>query len=130
MKWKKFEPGDYPLVAPWFVAHGWPVAPALEVLPTMGVLIFSDEDEPLAVGFLYISNSILGFIDWLATNPKLGVSGFKALQFLVEVLCGVAAGSGMKQVMHLSRFKYVKVFERRLGFKKSEDLSVLFRRVG
>jgi hypothetical protein len=130
MKWRKYIDADYPMIAEWFVKHGWPVAPEKSILSTMGFIVTDDNDDPLAVGFLYISNSAMAIVDWIATNPKLrGLESVRVLEYLWNSVKEVATELKVGVILHFSLPKYAKVYEKKFGFKQGETLQSLVWRV-
>lgn len=64
-----WEPEDYPMLAAWWQAHGWPPVPR-EVLPRLGVIALRGL-SPLAAGWLYMDNSTpVAMLEWLVANPE------------------------------------------------------------
>jgi len=123
-KWRKFETKDYEVIAPWYVGHGWEQAPDLSILPPTGIVIELD-GELIGAGFIYLTNSPMALLEWLVTRPCLGRQGLRVLEYLMEVIKAAASGLGVTKMIHLSKHKYVKVFEKRLGFKATEEATVL-----
>lgn len=125
LKWRKYDPADYETIAPWYKAHGWSEPPEPAIFPTTGIIV-EDGLGPVAVAFLYLSNSPLGFIEWTATRPGLppGRTVYRVLEYLLEVVRTAGKGSGVARFIHLSRPKSARIYER-LGFKKSDEVVVL-----
>ena len=125
MNWRKYTHDDYEVIEEWFLAHGWPEAPEPRYLPTTGIIVEDDDGESVGVGFLYISNSELGFLDWIATRPGLGRRGIKVMDFLIATIVDAAKGVKVTRVLHMSKPKYTRVFEKRYNFKHVETLAML-----
>ena len=67
---------DLPEVSEWFTARKWPVPPAGKMLPDTGYVAERVSDgQLLAVAWFYLTNSQVGIIDWIATNPKEAGNG-------------------------------------------------------
>ncbi len=124
MKWRKYTPEDYETIASWFVLQGWPQAPDSSILPTTGILA-EDDAGPIAVAFIYLSNSPLAWLEFISTRPGLGRKGLLALEYLMGIVKEQAVALGIQKLVHLSQQKYVRTFEKRFGFIKSEDAAVL-----
>jgi len=131
LSWRKYQPSDYELISGWFIGHGWDAkgVPPQEFLPATGMIV-EIEGKPAAVGFLYLTNSSLGVLEWTATDPTLGIMGFKALGYLIDHLMVAARDCNMKAVMHFTKPEIAKHFARRLGFTCVEDATILIREVG
>lgn len=130
MIWRKYLPEDYETIAPWFVQHGWKNAPEAGILPPTGIVICDEEKlSPLAVGFLYLSNSPLGLLDWIAVRPGIPqTASLRALDLLVKTVQEAAQGAGVLALMHFTKGKYVRVYEKRYGFQKSEEATMMIWR--
>lgn len=130
MNWRKYDPADYEVIAPWFTSHGWKHPPDSSVLPSTGIMI-CEEEKPLAVGFLYLSNSILGWFDWVAVVPGIPqTKSLRALDLLIATVKEAAVGAGVSVLMHFTKGKYVRVYEKRFGFLKSEEATMMLWKGG
>lgn len=84
MKIKVIEPADLDVYLTWFPQRGWGGAPAKELLSDTG-LVVSDNKGPLCIGFLYVTNSRMTLLEWVATNPERhAVSTVKAIKALID----------------------------------------------
>lgn len=109
------EAGIYPTLSAWWAGHGWqPVI--LEVLPRCGVLVESDEGEPMAAAFLYMENSGVGvsWMEWTVTNPALASrQAYLAVVMLVQAAREVAKALDYGVVITTARQdSLVRVLER------------------
>jgi hypothetical protein len=108
----------------WWIEHEEPIVPATH-LPKIGVFY-----EDLAVGFLYQTDSAIGFLENFVANPEAHPRQVHAA--LVEVtneLAKIAAGLKLEHVMVLTqRVSVGKVIER-CGFQKTTDLTCYAARV-
>lgn len=68
LRQRRIRAEDYDMLASWWAAQKFPVIP-WEALPQIGVLI-GDENEPLAAGWLYQTDSCIAWIEWVVANPK------------------------------------------------------------
>ena len=57
----------YDLICTWWEARSWPVIP-WTTLPSNGYVVYEDE-KPIIAGFLYLSDSALGMIEWIVASP-------------------------------------------------------------
>jgi hypothetical protein len=74
---------DYPMLAAWWKAHGWPALPAA-ILPKLGIVV-EHCGAPVCAGFLYMDNSTgVSFLEWLTTPPDAPV---KLVPTGIRVLC-------------------------------------------
>lgn len=124
MKARKFTGEDYPIVSEWYVAHGWPSAPHVGMLSSTG-LIVEDETGPLAVGFIYLTNSAIGFLEWIATRPKMGAKALKALKFLFDEIKERCREMGIRVLHSFSDDKTLKIFTKLGGFHATEKATLM-----
>jgi hypothetical protein len=84
----------HPLVAAWWEAHKFGVIPP-EFLPENGLLL-SDESGPIAAGFVYLSDSKMGWLEFLVTNPEANpIRRARALKHLITALTALADSLGV-----------------------------------
>ena len=70
LKIRKIEIKDYKYINKWWVEQGFkPVS--LDVLPMQGLGgLIIEKQKPIAVAYLYLTNSKMGYIDNLISDPK------------------------------------------------------------
>ena len=70
LKIRKIEIQDYKYINKWWVDQGFkPVS--LDVLPMQGLGgLIIEKQKPIAVAYLYLTNSKMGYIDNLISDPK------------------------------------------------------------
>lgn len=77
-------------------------APSREFLPNDGTggLIIWDGDTPVAAGFLYNTNSKIGWINWIVSNKeyKHRENRKAAIGYLIDSLKSVAISMGKKYI--------------------------------
>jgi len=67
---RKIEPKDYEYINRWWVEQGYN-AVSLDVLPMQGLGgLIVEKEKPIAAAYLYLTNSKMGYIDNLISNPK------------------------------------------------------------
>ena len=70
IKIRKIELKDYEYINKWWVEQGFD-AVSLEVLPMQGLGgLIVEKDKPIAAAYLYLTNSKMGYIDNLISDPK------------------------------------------------------------
>lgn len=62
-----FMPEMLPMVHEWWASEKFPLLP-LEILPKTGIVVLVD-DVAACAGWLYKSDSTLGYIEWIVANP-------------------------------------------------------------
>lgn len=72
MQIKQLNDWDYPLLCTWWVQWEW--TPLVrDFLPedgTGGFMIYSDDDQPVCAGFMYLTNSKVAWIEFIVSNPN------------------------------------------------------------
>lgn len=115
-------PSDYPVLKEWWKAHEWtPVNP--EMLPKTGYII-----DDLCAGFLYTTDSCVGLIEWIVSNPKADkINKNIALDLLISEISREAKSRGMK-ILHTTT-AHAALIERykRNDFSRFEQVTQLFR---
>jgi hypothetical protein len=99
----------------WGEKHQFPLPP-LDFLPDIGLVV-----NNAAAGFLYTSNSKLGWIEWVFSNPeKPAEERTEALDTLMSALEQIAITRGLKALFSSSGSTgYQKVLERN-SFKQTD----------
>lgn len=112
---------DYPFLAAWWTAHGWPVVPRA-ILPKLGVMAM-DDDLRVAAAFLYMDNSVgVSMLEWLVTNPdttgKQSLAGIGGvIGFLAERAVQMDYGVMLTSCRQAS---LARLFEHH-GFAKTDE---------
>jgi GNAT superfamily N-acetyltransferase len=89
---RAFTEGDYPIIAEWYKARGFPLLP-LHMLPQNGAVV-----EGAAAGFLYLTDSPIAWMEWIVTNPEASGRG-EAIKAVVEHLHKVAKDNNCAAIM-------------------------------
>lgn len=118
---------DLPEISEWFVARKWPVPPAGKMLPESGYVAEKD-GKLLAVAWFYLTNSQVGIVDWIATNPTTMTLGLRSLIKILEHIEKISAGR-TNVFMHFTPNEKLATFlKRKCGFKVTEKANVCVRR--
>ncbi len=112
---------DFPEISEWFSARKWPVPPSGKTLPETGyVALDTASNRLLSVAWLYITNSDVGIVDWIATAPEAGAKGLISVIDLLGYIEGISAGR-CNVFMHFTpNDKLAKFLKRKCGFKIAE----------
>lgn len=97
-RWRYASSDDYDsILLRWWGEWGFP-APPKDCLPERGIIV-SDGEGDLYGGFLYLTDGGIGWMEWVVSN-RSAAPGRKrgALEYLVEVLSGMAKEEGMLMV--------------------------------
>lgn len=118
---------DMAEVSEWFAARKWPVPPGGKMLPETGYVAELD-GRMISVAWLYITNSEVGIIDWIATNPEAGARGIISVKKLIEHIEGVSLGS-LNTFMHFTpNDRLAQYLKKKCGFKVTEKSNVCIRK--
>ena len=118
---REYSPKDYPMLARWWQAHGWPGV-SQAILPKLG-LILEDNGAPVVAGFVYMDNSVgVAFLEWVVGSPNAsGKQIVAGIGHLIEF-----AGRRVKEMGYgvlLTACKQdalVRLYEKN-GFEKTDD---------
>lgn len=120
---------DYVFLEQWFKERNWAEAPTKNLLPGTGWIVFSDTDEPLAAGWMYLTNSSVRILEWTVTNPNSHpIKRLKALRYLIQYIEDLLVGTGCVLMQFIPDQKLAKFYESSLGFTKSEDAAILIKK--
>ena len=117
---REFDALDYEIIAQWWKGWGWPQVP-LDCLPSGTALVVSDQDTkmPLAMGFLYTTETNISWIEWITSNPTIErEKRIEALNLLIRELVQLS-----------KRLKHTVVFTS-MNPKKTPGLIAKMRDVG
>jgi hypothetical protein len=107
---RAYAPGDYAEVCKWYVGHR-EAAPRAEWLPATGRIV-----PQVAAGFLYRTDSSLGFIDGFVSNPRAAPTEVKAaLEAILKGLEADAKRLGMTVIVGNTKHAGVAELARALG---------------
>jgi hypothetical protein len=100
----------------WGERHHFPLPPP-DLLPDIGMMV-----DDTAVGFLYSTNSKLGWIEWIFANPeKTPEERKEAIDTLLSALEKAAIIRGMKVLFSSSGSDAFKGVLERNGFAKTDE---------
>jgi hypothetical protein len=118
---------DFAEVAEWFVARKWPVPPAGKMLPDSGYVAEKD-GELLAVAWFYLTNSQVGIVDWICTNPKSMTLGLRSVIKILQHIEKISS-ERTNVFMHFTpNDKLAAFLKRKCGYKVTEKANVCVRR--
>ena len=93
---RNFTKDDYELLTEWWHNWKWPAMP-LEALSDTGLCISALDGEPLAIGFVYLTNSTIAWVEWITASPHIDKrERAAAVRFLLDELCDLAKDRGKK----------------------------------
>lgn len=113
-------------VSKWFLGHkGWEAPPMWEFLPETG-WICEREGIAHSAGWLYVTNSPLGLLEWTVTNPACGeVKRVKSLKVLVNSIKTQAKQYGVASILQfVGPDTLAKYYQKHLGFSLTEKATM------
>jgi hypothetical protein len=107
---------DHKTVATWWEGHGWQAIP-LDALPARGLIV-----PELAAGFLYQTDSNIGIMEWIVSNPQATPrKAYEAIQDIVSGLHMMAKDMGCKSILTFARHRgLIRLYEKS-GFVKTDE---------
>jgi hypothetical protein len=122
---RPIEDDDMVEVSEWFARRKWLTPPARGMLPKTGYVAHRG-GKLLSVVWLYITNSQVAIVDWIATNPEAGYSSLVSVKVLLE---HVERLSDATVFMHFTpNDKFAKFLGKKCGFKTTEKANICVRR--
>lgn len=113
---------DYPQVASWYKKRGWPELP-IHMLPQTGAIL-----EGKAAGFLYRTDSPIGWLEWVVSNPDVEHSG--AIEAVLNYLTGKAKELGVEVILcSLSHSSLIEKYKKAGFFVTDGGMTNMMRRV-
>lgn len=106
LKIRKIEIQDYKYINKWWVDQGFkPVS--LEVLPMKGLGgLIIEKEKPIAVAYLYLTNSNMGYIDNLISDPSyISKDRFNIILELIAACKQMALDVGCTDIWAISNSK-------------------------
>ena len=124
MKIRLLKRDELAIVKPWYLARpGWAVMDDSSYPET--AFVVEKDNELLAAGFLYISNSDMGFLEWTVTNPETSpLLRLKALKYLILGIKDFCKSGQINGVKHILQFiaddRLIDFYKEHCGFVSTE----------
>lgn len=101
--------------------HNWPVVPASH-LPSNGlVVVDEDTGQFLSAGFIYRTDSPIGWMEWIVTNPEAKIKKrTNSLNYLVSSLVGLAKEMGVQTLFATLKSKGLVKLYKKHGLRETE----------
>lgn len=111
------EEKHYPDMAVWWIEHDYGATPA-HVLPPTGLVMYSDEGNPVCAGFLYNTDGGFAILDHIVSDPKSDkFTRAKLLDVLLLNLLTIAKQRGYRLVSAAAGNPVLTERYEKLGFK-------------
>ena len=114
---------DYSIIDSWYKQYG-ESKPKSSILPLNGLggFVIEKDEKPIAVIYLYITNSSMGYFDFLISDPNYKEKDrFEIIMELFQYCTKVAIGAGCECVFVTTAIPGVMEKMKELGHR--EDLS-------
>ena len=121
---RRLEESDYETLVKWWEAWGWqPISK--DFLPgqgTDGIIIF-DKKIPICAGFLYTTNSKIGWINFIVSNKEYRKKPQrkKAIILLLKSLIALCKDANIKYIYSNNNNNHLINHFESLGFNKTTD---------
>ena len=115
-------------VSEWFSARKWPVPPSGKMLPETGYVAVTGDGTLLSVAWFYLTNSQVGIVDWIATNPTAGAQGLISVIKLIAHIEDISSGTTNVFMHFTPNDKLARFLKRKCGFKVTEKANICVRR--
>ena len=125
LKIRALQESDWETMCSWWKWWKWPNM-TKDLLPMNGcggLMVYKGE-IPIAIGFLYLSNSKVAWLDWIVSNPEYRESDRKeSIELLIKSLEEVAVIQGFSIVISITRNKGLIETHKKLGYSVDETPS-------
>jgi len=122
LKIRKIKTEDYKYINKWWVEQGFkPVS--LDVLPMQGLGgLMIEKQKPIAVAYLYLTNSKMGYIDNLISDPKyISKDRFNIILQLISACKQMAIETGCLDVWAFTNSKGIIKRCKKLEYNITEN---------
>tara|TARA_R100000315_G_C5224764_1_gene136054 strand:- start:1249 stop:1650 length:402 start_codon:yes stop_codon:yes gene_type:complete len=122
LKIRKIKAEDYKYINKWWVEQGFkPVS--LDVLPMQGLGgLIIEKQKPIAVAYLYLTNSKMGYIDNLISDPKyISKDRFNIILQLISACKQMAIETGCLDVWAFTNSKGIIKRCKKLEYNITEN---------
>ena len=127
LKIRKLTEFDWDLLVSWWKMYPeWKQGPSKKMLPENGTggFIVEKGEIPIVAGFLYTTNSKVGWIEWIISNRKYKNKDKKnAVELLITGMEHVARESGCDIILSIGRSKGLIKSHEKLGYTVDPDPS-------
>ena len=104
----------------------WKQHPTKDLLPMNGIggVMVEKLGTPVMAGFLYLTNSKVGWIEWIISNPEYRDNDRKeALELLINTLESVAIKQGCTIILSVGRNKNLIDTHKKLNYTVDDNPS-------
>ena len=115
---------DYTNLIKWWKSYDHVEVPSSDLLPNQGLggLAIEKEGKMIAAAFVYLTNSTMGYIDFLVSDPDYkGKDKFKMLMMLMEECTALALHQGCRIVWAMTNYQIMADIAEKMGHDVLED---------
>ena len=98
---------DSDILTEWWESYNHMLVPSLELLPEngQGGLVIEKEGKMIAAAFIYLTNSDMGYIDFLVSDPNYkGKDRFEIITMLIEACSELAIELGCRIIWAMTTY--------------------------
>jgi len=119
---RKIQLEDYKYINKWWVEQGFDPL-SLEILPMNGLGgLIIEKEKPIAVAYLYLTNSKMGYIDNLISNPKyISKDRFSIILELIAACRQMAIDVGCLDIWAITNSKGIIQRCEKLNYNITEN---------
>ena len=119
---RKIQLEDYKYINKWWVEQGFDPL-SLEILPMNGLGgLIIEKEKPIAVAYLYLTNSKMGYIDNLISNPKyISKDRFSIILELIAACRQMAIDVGCLDIWAITNSKGISQRCEKLNYNITEN---------
>ena len=114
---------DYYYINKWWIEQGYD-PPGTDILPMNGLggVIVEKKEKPIAAAYVYLTNSTMGYIDNLISDPKyFGRDRFDLIIYLIKACENIARKANCREVWATSKYKGILKRCKALGYTITEQ---------
>jgi len=115
---------DYVDLIEWWKFYDHVEVPSSDILPNSGLggLVVEKEGRMIAAAYIYLTNSAIGYVDFLVSDPSYkGRDRFEMITLLIDACSEVAVNQGCRIVWAMTTYDGVVRRCEKLGHEVLED---------
>jgi hypothetical protein len=115
---------DFTLFTSWWESYDHTKVPTSDLLPNggLGGLVVEKNGEVIAANFMYLTNSKMGYLDFLISNPKYeNKDKYMMIMKLQEACTKVLLQQGCRIVWGMTSYDHLADMAEKMGHTVLED---------
>lgn len=110
-------------IVEWFKHRKWRVPPASHALPGTAY-VAEQHGKLLSVVWLYLTNSGVGILDWVATNPESGPNGIISIKKVLKHIEGLVEDNLTTFIHFTHNDRLATFFNKKCGYKNDGKVNI------